>query len=253
MRRGLPPSNFGRRPSFGVVSLPSTIGTIALAWILAAAAVDEFSVLGGQLALTPSHADAALLVPAAEDGASKVRRLRANELARDNQGLQWSLRSSGLFATAGHHLSPPSDHFVAATASADRRAATATDRFERARTLMRLEYERISAREASLADATVVPFTGERVGDHLAAQLPTLGSESGLVSAPFSKTASSGNAVPRRSEWTGEALFGCGAALFVLAVASAAVGFVCRRRSRRQSYPCWERELRNGLAASRAL
>ena len=84
MRRGLPPSNFGRRPSFGVVSLLSTISAIALAWILAAA-VDEFFVLGGQLALTPSHADAALLVQAAEDGASKVRRLRANEVARDNE------------------------------------------------------------------------------------------------------------------------------------------------------------------------
>lgn len=153
-----------------------------------------------------------------------------------------------------------------------RAADRVDDRFERARTLMRVEYERISALEVD--GATVDPSVVATSSHHVVAApplsplqppLPATGADqphhpptspSTLV---FNFSTTPFDAVNRSSleagggVWTGEMLFVCGAAALLLAVTGAAVGFANRRRSNRQSYPCWERQLRNGLASPRAL
>lgn len=149
------------------------------------------------------------------------------------------------------------------------------DRFERARTLMRVEYERISALDALYATTSdqlfappppttapvvepqATPFIGHPNAAAAASNVSNVSttatpSGTGTGAAIGAATADQRQS-PVASGWAGETLFVCGAAVFLLTMTGAAVGVANRRRSNRQSYPCWERELRNGLASPRAL
>lgn len=229
----------------------------------------------------PPHYDdatTALFVHTVEDGAS----VKGNQVRLPSPPPL--LRSVQLFAAANNDVRSPLDEqrLAGTPSSASANAILRQlgqngdqsnndeddNRFERARTLMRVEYERISAQDtndATTLDLSVAPLLAPVAGHPSPSSGPLepiveetaerqLTPAAAAAIPNNSTTGSSGDSQGRvNGSQAGQTLFVCGATLFLLAMMGLAIGFVNRRRSNRQSYPCWERELRNGLASPSAL